>query len=340
MALVIAGIDEAGYGPWLGPLCVGLSVFRVPDWEPGQPAPCMWKLLKSGICRKIGDTRKRVPIADSKALKLANDNKKHHPLVHLERGVMACLRSMGADPENDTELFRLLEARFDDPAQPWYEGPSIPLPLGCRREAMGIACNRVAQALEVAGVEPLLMRCGIVSERKVNELVRRTGSKGEATIYAVGDHLRRIWQLELRPGDHLRIVGDQLGGRTSYDEVLARELPGVVVTPLSESGERSRYSLSGLPSVRHDTRDARAPAKEAVVQFMPEAESAHLPVALASMIAKLTRELSMMRLNRYWCARMPELKPTAGYYGDARRWLDDAAPVMRPGEREALVRTA
>ena len=338
VSLVIAGIDEAGYGPWLGPLCVGLSVFRIPDWEPGRPAPCLWKLLKAGICRKAGDTRKRIPIADSKALKLANDNKAHHPLIHLERGVLGFLRALGGDPVSDADLFNRLDARLED--RPWYGGQPIPLPLGITRDSLGVSCNRIASALEQSGVEVLAMRCLTISERRVNETIRRTGTKAEATILAVGDHLRRVWSIPLREGDHLRVVGDQLGGRTTYDEVLARELPGVNVAPLHESNARSRYSLTGSLNVSHDARDVPAAPKEAVIQFMPEAESAHLPVALASMIAKLTRELCMMRFNRYWCSQVPDLRPTAGYYGDARRWLNQAEIVMGPGVKDELVRLA
>ena len=345
MSLVIAGIDEAGYGPWLGPLCVGLSVFRIPDWEPGDPAPCLWKILKAGVCRKPGDTRKRIAVADSKALKLANDHKKLHPLVHLERGVLSLLRAVEfggeagiADPASDRALFEVLGVRLED--RPWYAGPDIPLPLGMRRADLGIACNRVARALEGSGVEVLALRCIAVSERMVNDTIRRTGSKAEATLYAVGEHLRRVWAMDLREGDHLRIVGDQLGGRTTYEEVLGRELPGVVVQPLHEAGARSRYGLMGGANLNHDSREAPPRPKEGVIQFMPEAEDAHLPVAAASMLAKLTRELAMMRFNRYWCSRMPELKPTAGYTGDARRWLNDVAGVMEPGVREELVRLA
>jgi hypothetical protein len=77
-----------------------------------------------------------------------------------------------------------------------------------------------------------------------------------------------------------------------------------------------------------------------VIHFRPEAEDAHLPVALASMTAKLVRELAMARFNRYWCLRMPELKPTAGYTLDARRWLEEANGVVREEEREVMVRMA
>ncbi|MCH9058086.1 MAG: hypothetical protein IIB55_05605 [Planctomycetes bacterium] len=79
---------------------------------------------------------------------------------------------------------------------------------------------------------------------------------------------------------------------------------------------------------------------DAVVSFMPEAESKHLPVALASMVAKLVRELTMARFNRYWCRRVPELKPTAGYVLDARRWLAEMDDVVTPTERAAMVRLA
>ena len=51
MALIIAGIDEAGYGPTLGPLCVGMSAFAMPDPQIPSPTPDLWKLLDAAICR-------------------------------------------------------------------------------------------------------------------------------------------------------------------------------------------------------------------------------------------------------------------------------------------------
>ncbi len=63
--------------------------------------------------------------------------------------------------------------------------------------------------------------------------------------------------------------------------------------------------------------------------FGQHAEDAHLPVALASMIAKYVRDLMMLRMNRFFGSRMPELKPTAGYVTDARRYLDQIGPLMK-----------
>jgi len=81
------------------------------------------------------------------------------------------------------------------------------------------------------------------------------------------------------------------------------------------------------------------------VLFQPEAEMAHLTVALASMTAKYCRELLMKRFNLYWNVQasdrgLPELKPTAGYRSDARRWLHDARELVDAGTRRSLVRIA
>ena len=326
MALLLAGIDEAGYGPTLGPLCVGMTLFRVRDWNPGDEAPDLWKLLRAAICRKPNDSKKRIPIADSKALKLANDTKTRHPLVHLERGVLAFLRGMGGNaPAHDSTLFERLGAELEP--MPWYCGEAAALPLGLTEGELAIAASRIAGACESAGVELLEMRCVIIPESAFNETVKRTGSKGETTALAMGRHLRALLGRPEFLGCEARIVCDQLGGRTQYEGLLARELdgiPGAAVRPLAESEARSRYHI----------------AERAIVQFMPEAESAHLPVALASMIAKYTRELAMARFNRYWCGRVPELKPTAGYSTDARRWLTEMRDVLAPEERVAMVRIA
>lgn len=54
-----------------------------------------------------------------------------------------------------------------------------------------------------------------------------------------------------------------------------------------------------------------------------------MPTALASMTAKYFRELSMRAFNDYWRAHVPELKPTAGYYRDAWRFKKEIAAKQR-----------
>ena len=59
------------------------------------------------------------------------------------------------------------------------------------------------------------------------------------------------------------------------------------------------------------------------IRFEVNADSLHMPVALASMIAKYTRELLMARFNAFFKQRLPDVRPTAGYAMDAKRWLAD-----------------
>ena len=46
---------------------------------------------------------------------------------------------------------------------------------------------------------------------------------------------------------------------------------------------------------------------------MPRADPTDGLVALASIVSKTVRELWMDVFNAYWLARMPGLRPTAGY---------------------------
>jgi hypothetical protein len=52
-------------------------------------------------------------------------------------------------------------------------------------------------------------------------------------------------------------------------------------------------------------------------------------VALASMTAKYVRELLMDRFNRFWQHHAPDLKPTAGYVQDGRRFLAEIDPLIQ-----------
>lgn len=321
MAMLYCGIDEAGYGPLLGPLVVGASVFRVGEWNEGDPPPDLWRSLATAVCKDAAGAEKRLPIGDSKKLKLSNSLKTRHPLTHLERSVLAVLRRTGAVVSNDAQLIETLGARWGP--QPWYAGEPIAMPLASAIGSAGIDANLLGGACSKAGVEPSLAACSLIDESDFNRRVRETGSKAGAVAAGVAAHLRRIDALATKDGLPVRVVCDRLGGRTDYRALLEEAL-GRPVTETDRTPASCRYDCgNGL-----------------VVIFTPEADGTHLPTALASMIAKLVRELAMMRFNRYWSGQLPELKPTAGYRQDAKRWLLDASCVLTPQDREAMIRIA
>lgn len=303
----------------LGPLCVGLCVVRVEDWSPGQGPPDVWKLLRAAVCRRPNDARRRVAVADSKKLKLANDSARH-PLTHLERGVA----SLGPAPypDSDSLLFSAMGTRLNP--SPWYVGEQR-LPVANDSTELRLARNAVARAMTETGVRVLSLRCEALTEPEFNERCRTLGSKaavsGELVARLIGEVMH-----EHAGDDEVRLVCDRQSGRTSYAELLA-QAGFSSITPEEESARCSRYSV-------------RLGARAAAALFIPEAEDRHLPVALASMTAKLARELAMARFNAYFAAREPELKPTAGYYADARRWLHDARDILSPSERGAIIRIA
>jgi len=350
VALIICGIDEAGYGPLLGPLCVAMSAVRIENWAEGDRAPDVWKLLRKAVAR-AGTAPRPVPVGavvikkkhpragvgrilvdDSKKLKLANDGKRH-PLTHLERGVLSFLLCRdGVDgpdlPASDSALMRALGVRM--PTQEWYHSAECVCPAACSAGEVLIGANVLRSEMAGAGVSCLSVECRVLCEREFNEVVRLAGTKAAATEAALVAHLWVAWEkwaglFSADGGPALRVVCDRQGGRTQYAGLLARAFTDARVTTVEERPARCRYEVD-------------SGSRRMVVQFMPEAESHHLPVALASMAAKLTRETLMGRFNRYWNARLPELKPTAGYRQDGWRWLTDVAAVLTGAEREAMIR--
>ncbi|MEM1184471.1 MAG: hypothetical protein AAGI53_05655 [Planctomycetota bacterium] len=323
MPLIYAGIDEAGYGPLLGPLCVALAAIRVDDWAQGDDAPDLWKHLDKWVTRSPKDAPGRIPVADSKKLKLSNSLKTKHPLTHLELGVMTWLATTGADVRDDEALFAAVGARLE--SHPWYDAPPTPMPLANDKGVVDIAASRLAACADV-GITLTDLRCLAISETAFNAAVRSEGSKAAVTAAAIARLVRDT--ASAFPEDaELRIVCDRQSGRSDYSGLLERALPGAQIECDLRSDKASHYKI-------------RTEAGPLAVLFQVEAEEAHLPVALASMTAKLVRELAMARFNRYWCARRPELKPTAGYRQDGARWLKDLQGEITPSEQATMVRLA
>jgi hypothetical protein len=320
--LVYAGIDEAGYGPMLGPLCVGCSVFVIEDATPQEGPPDLWRLLGAAVCRQRRDRRHRIAIDDSKKLKSANGTKAH-PLRHLERGVLCFNAQRHPIPETDAVLLEQLGTQLG--TQPWY-GSTTNLPLAYQPDELRIAASRLGRALLNAGVRLEDLRCELIDADTFNQQVEQMGRKSNVNFCGAVRLLDEIWRRFPQANAH--VVVDRHGGRTHYLHELQPVFPDATIRILQETDAASRYTLE---------RDQ----SQLTVSFLRQAERAHLPVALASMVAKYLRELGMLRLNRFFISQMPELKPTAGYVEDARRYLAQINPVIEQLglARSALVRS-
>ncbi len=57
------GVDEAGYGPNLGPLVMTVIACRVP-----RPKSCLWRHMRRAVRRQGEDDDGRLLVADSKVV--------------------------------------------------------------------------------------------------------------------------------------------------------------------------------------------------------------------------------------------------------------------------------
>jgi len=319
--MIIAGIDEAGYGPLLGPLVVSATAFEVPGQTlPTEPSslPCLWKLLKSAVAKKPSTSaRGKLLVADSKVVHHLSDGNKL-----LERGALVMLAAM----QPKLEVAGLCRSRLIDILGctkhglndlPWYAADDPLVPLWADAGDLAIAKNVLRGAME-NGADPVriaAMRTAVLSERAYNSLVATTHNKGAALVSITMTHLHWLYTQFAAQG---LVVGvDKQGGRDRYTDLLLRTFPDAQLKVIVESEAGSSYLVHEGPPIR-----------QAIIHFREKAESLFLPTALASMLCKYLREMCMASFNVWWGTQVPDLKPTAGYYQDGMRWLADVRPHL------------
>ncbi len=306
--MIIAGIDEAGYGPLLGPLVVSSCVFEVPD---DQADTSLWELLRESVAPSVRKRDPRLPISDSKKLHKGDDG-----LAHLERTALSCLLVGGDIPATFRELLNRLAPGTADAAKryPWYAGLDQALPLRCEPTELAMHANALRRNLAGRGCSLLGAISETLCEGHFNDVVSKTRNK---SLVLLNLTLRLILRIgKAHGGRSIRIYVDRQGGRTRYGRWLMTGFDGHELKIVNESNERSAYRLHG-------------PNAEWQVEFIKGGEDRQLPVALASIYSKYIRECFMCLFNAYWRERSPTVRPTAGYYSDGKRFLIDIAPHLR-----------
>lgn len=300
MPLVI-GTDEAGYAPNLGPLVVAATAWRVPrsDFD-------FYTELQGHVRSSFDEDDSRLVIADSKSAYRAGGS-----LACLESAVLALVSSFQAPPTSIRELINAVcGCHAPVPAHYAWRDDGIPR----ETDWAAIAQHRDALCGALARQDAKLVRVAakLIFPDEFNQLCRLHGNKASLLSATT---LTLVRELLASTDESCTIVCDRHGGRARYAPLIQQFLTDEWSHILAETPQCSSYSWS-------------SEARCYEIHFRVGGES-FLPTAAASMTAKYLRELMMTGWNDYWRRWNDDLRPTAGYPGDAKRFLNDVGPIMQ-----------
>jgi len=307
MAILI-GIDEAGYGPILGPLVVSAAIFELPEQ---MLSSSMWDILRKSVCKQRSGSLGRVVVNDSKKL-----HNKHGDYRALQRGVFAFLATAGEPPQIQTlhqllELLALPQAQtINDLAEyPWYKNAAN-RPLNNDDDDIETASHALSHDMIANNIEFRRIWSCPLAAGHFNRLVDVVKNKADVSFSLVCQIIYQAYRIY--GSDNLQIVIDKQSGRQHYRKPLQKMFPEMQLKIITEDPYLSSYQLSDSNS-----------STSLKIHFLQKGEQRQLPIALASMTSKYLRELFMEMLNAYFRQHCPEITPTAGYYQDGRRFLND-----------------
>jgi ribonuclease HII len=285
----VVGIDEAGYGPNLGPLVQAAVAVELPDGDPAG-----WDSLKPLVRKARGRDDGRILVDDSKKVYTRGG------IEALERGLARTIGVPAGSFHSFLQSILLAECLEDLCAEHWFACDDL-LPLHVHeRPAAGLPFPACTAAVN------------LVPTKLFNQVVSGSGSKG--TVLACG-LTALLGAMRATGAGPLVVMCDKQGGRNFYAAMLQASFPDGWVVVERESAAESRYRIENIE-------------RPITVSFRPRADGDSIAVALASMLCKYLREVCMGQFNRFWAKQVPGLEPTAGYPNDARRFYERIEPLL------------
>jgi ribonuclease HII len=240
-----------------------------------------------------------IDIGDSKRLYHSGGT-----LDKLSRGVLSAFKAINIFPKTDAELFNIIGNLSQLPFM--YSEPEFSLQkIFTQLESTQSASYFFLKGLFCAA------RSRIIFPNEYNTMLKDYDTKGEllsnvtlklvvAMIENLGDNL----------SEDILVLCDKHGGRNCYVDLLSGYFCDELVSVKVESREISIYKLRGIE-----------------FRFIAKGES-QIPIAMSSMFSKYIRELLMQRFNFFWKTKIPNIKPTAGYPEDAKRFITEIENML------------
>ena len=302
---IIVGIDEAGYGPTLGPLVVTSTVFSVPDACKNN----LWELLDEVVSLEVSRHNDKIVVTDSKKVYSASKG-----LRRLEDAVLSFMFCLKGAKDSFKDLVKSFSDIKDDSLDiyPWYHERDITIPITSNRNSISKYADRLLNIFNKEDVKLIDITSVPVSVYDFNKEIDKVGNKAVVLFNKCAKLLIDVWE---RFGESTPMVYiDKHGGRNHYLPLLYPVFEGNFIRTHKEGNLESVYEVIGE-------------GKKMFISFVQGSETKHFPIALSSMCCKYIREVYMKLFNQFWKQKILDIKPTAGYYTDAKRFLAQIADV-------------
>jgi ribonuclease HIII len=290
------GIDEAGYGPNIGPLVMTAVVAQGSENQPD-----LWNDIE-GVFRAHDTSGRLLCIDDSKLVLARRDG-----MDLLERAFRSMAMTIMDGVPNPFDRERWVSAIGPDV----FGGAEIPYWVDDLNDYNLYNRNGLSLKLVCQEWRILTAQVKVVGPQRFNQLLDERGNKASAHSVIFIEILKWL-QTVVEPGEEICLISDKHGGRHFYSPVLLEAFPGSWIQRVQEGPTLSHYKVTHNENL-YD------------LKFQPRADSQSSLVALASMVSKFLREKWMDQFNAWFARRLPDLKPTAGYPVDAKRFAAQIA---------------
>ena len=232
----LIGIDEAGYGPNLGPMVQTSVPLRVPDG-----AVDLWDTLAKAVRRAGGPDDGRLLIDDSKKV-----NEGSLGFLRLEQGVLAALAGESVLPFSLGDFLKLYavgESRSDLLREAWFD-VTLVLPASAKLETVLASGKSLQHGFGQNQLRLGPLRGIVTPAPRFNALIDKWGNK--AGVLAAG--VIALLQINRTlPGDEpLVYLIDKLGGRHFYAAMIQEAFPDGWVSAEREGPEICSYKILGV----------------------------------------------------------------------------------------------